>query len=77
MVAGISGVQIGPGATELTRMPFSPSSWARLAEKLAIAALVAAYGARVGTGMSEFTEELPMIEEPGPMCGTAALARWK
>ena len=27
MVAGISGVQTGPGATELTRIPFS-ASWA-------------------------------------------------
>jgi hypothetical protein len=26
--------------------------------------------------VSEFTEELPMIDEPGPMCGTAALHRW-
>ena len=76
MVAGMSGVQIGPGATLLTRMPFSPSSWARLATKLAIAALVAAYGASVGEGMSEFTDELPMIDEPGAMCGTAALHRW-
>ena len=48
MVAGISGVQIGPGATLLTRMPRSPSSCARLAAKLAMAALVAAYGASVG-----------------------------
>jgi hypothetical protein len=30
MVAGISGVQIGPGATAFTRMPFSASSWARV-----------------------------------------------
>src|SRR5215212_4765601 len=76
MVAGISGVQIGPGATLFTRIPFSPSSWARLAVKLAIAALVAAYGARVGFGMSEFTEELPMIDEPAAMWGSAALQRW-
>jgi hypothetical protein len=27
-VEGISGVQIGPGATELTRMPSSASCWA-------------------------------------------------
>src|SRR5215218_4857315 len=75
MVAGISGVQIGPGATLLTRIPFSPSSCARLAEKFAIAALVAAYGASVGLGMSELTDELPMKDEPGPICGRAALAR--
>src|SRR3954469_14658643 len=75
MVAGISGVQIGPGATLLTRIPRLPSSWARLAVKFAMAAFVAAYGARVGEGMSEFTDELPMIDEPGAMCCNAALQR--
>ena len=53
------------------------SPCARLAQKFAIAAFVAAYGARDGDGMSEFTDELPMIDAPGCMCGTAALARWK
>ena len=33
--------------------------------------------ARVGEGMSEFTDELPMIEDPAFMWGTAAFARWK
>jgi hypothetical protein len=42
MVDGISGVQIGPGATEFTRIPFSASSCASPAVKLAIAPLVAA-----------------------------------
>jgi hypothetical protein len=42
---------------------------------LAIAALVAAYGASVGDGMSELTDELPMIEPPEGMCGSAALTR--
>jgi hypothetical protein len=46
IVDGISGVQMGPGATLLTRIPLSPNSCARLARKLATAALVAAYGAR-------------------------------
>jgi len=41
MVAGISGVQIGPGATQFARMPFSASSCARLPVKFWIAALVA------------------------------------
>src|SRR5215212_2730728 len=77
IVAGISGVQIGPGATLLTRIPFSPRSCARLAERLAIAALVAAYGASVGEGISEFTDELPITDAPEPMCGNAALTRWK
>jgi hypothetical protein len=74
-VAGISGVQIGPGATLFTRIPFSPNSWARLADKFAIAALVAAYGASVGEGMSEFTDELPITDDPEPRYGKAALTR--
>src|SRR3954451_5187834 len=77
MVDGINGVQTGPGATLFTRMPRSPSSWARLAVTLAMAAFVAAYGSRVGLGVSELTEELPMIDEPAFMCGSAAFVRWK
>src|SRR6476620_8751269 len=73
MVDGISGVQIGPGATLLARMPFSPYIWARLAVKLAIPALVIAYGASCGLGMSEFTDEELMIEPPGGVCGMASL----
>lgn len=42
MVEGMSGVQIGPGATLFTRMPRSPSSCARPALKLATAPLVVA-----------------------------------
>src|SRR4051794_30381381 len=76
MVAGISGVQMGPGATLFTRMPCGPSIWAREAQKLAMAAFVAEYGASAGVGESEFTDELPMMLDPGPMCGTAALQRW-
>src|SRR3954469_10288075 len=75
MVDGINGVQTGPGATLFTRMPRSPSSWARLAVRLAMAAFVAAYGARVGDGMSEFTDELPMMDDPGPGGGRAAWQR--
>src|SRR5215210_142012 len=37
-----SGVQTGPGATTLTRMPFGASCWARALEKVLIAALVLA-----------------------------------
>lgn len=74
-VAGISGVQIGPGATLFTRIPFSPNSCAKLAEKFAMAALVTAYGASVGEGISEFTEELPIADDPGLICGRAALTR--
>jgi hypothetical protein len=72
MVAGINGVQIGPGATLLTRMPRSPSSWARPAVKFAIAPLVVAYGSSVGRGMSELMELVLMIDAPAPKCGSAA-----
>src|SRR4051794_12725701 len=73
MVDGISGVQIGPGATLLARMPRSPSIWARPAVKLAIAPLVLAYGMSVGLGWSELIEVVLMIDPPGPMCASAAL----
>src|SRR3954462_12160091 len=73
MVAGISGVQIGPGATLLARMPFSASICARLAVKLAMPALVMAYAIRFGLGVSEFTDDELMIEAPGCMCGIASL----
>jgi len=43
---------------------------------LAMPALVMAYGRRVGFGLSEFTEEVPMIDDPGRMCGRAAFVRW-
>src|SRR3954453_13473897 len=75
MVEGISGVQIGPGAPLVTLIPRPPRSCARLALKFATAAFVAAYGASVGFGLSEFTEELPMIEAPAFMWGSAALHR--
>src|SRR5919112_5698060 len=75
MVAGISGVQIGPGATLLARMPLSAYICAMLAVKLAMPALVMAYGARFGLGMSEFTDDELMIEPPGGMCGIASLVR--
>ena len=39
--AGIRGVQIGPGATALTRMPFSTSSWDSERVKATMAPLVA------------------------------------
>jgi hypothetical protein len=42
MVEGISGVQIGPGATAFTRMPFSPSFWASPAVKFDTAPFVEA-----------------------------------
>jgi len=42
IVDGISGVQMGPGATLFTLIPFDPSIYARLAAKLAMAAFAAA-----------------------------------
>jgi hypothetical protein len=42
MVAGMSGVQIGPGATEFTRIPCSATMAASPRVKLAIPALVVA-----------------------------------
>ena len=42
IVEGMSGVQIGPGATAFTRMPRSASICARAAVKFEIAPLVAA-----------------------------------
>jgi len=42
MVEGISGVQIGPGATALTRMPLPASIWASPPVKFWIAPLVVA-----------------------------------
>jgi hypothetical protein len=41
-LAGISGVQIGPGATALTRMPFFASVPERLRVKATMAPLVEA-----------------------------------
>src|SRR3712207_3680538 len=75
MVEGISGVQIGPGATQFTRMPRSAIAWPRLAVKLAIAALVAEYAISLGGALSEFTEVVFTMAEPGFMCGSAALHR--
>ena len=43
---GSAASRWGPGAPLLTRIPLSPTAAPRLAEKLAMAALVAAYGAR-------------------------------
>jgi hypothetical protein len=42
---------------------------------LAMPALVTSYGARVGLGISELTEDEPIIDEPGFMWGKAALVR--
>src|SRR5215213_7293059 len=76
MVEGIKGVQIGPGATALTRIPLLPSIWARPAVKLETAPLVEAYARSMGLGLSDWIEVVLMMDDPGSMCGTAALARW-
>src|SRR6201999_1159056 len=77
MVAGMSGVQIGPGATLLARIPRSASIPARAADMFAMPPLVTSYASNWGDGLSELTDVVPMIEPPGGMCGTAALTRKK
>ena len=44
------GVQMGPGATALTRIPRSITSWARPLVKVRIAPLVLAYASNAGVG---------------------------
>src|SRR6185437_15648139 len=73
IVEGMSGVQIGPGATLFTRIPREASRLPRDALKLAIPALVTEYGISVGFGWSELTDDVLMIEPPGCMCGSASL----
>src|SRR4051812_8836903 len=70
---GINGVQIGPGATQFTRIPFSPHSCARVAVKFCIAPLVIVYGTSVGRGVYAFTELVLITALPGFKCGSAAL----
>jgi len=50
IVEGIRGVQIGPGATQLTRMPLSARSCANPAVKFRIAPFVVAYASSCGLG---------------------------
>src|ERR1700712_4532931 len=76
IVEGISGVQIGPGATQLARMPFSASSCASPPVKFTIAALVAEYASSFGRGESDTTDAVLTIAAPGFMCAIAALQRW-
>src|SRR5882757_9630679 len=75
IVDGIKGVQIGPGATALARMPFSANNCASPAVKFWIAPLVVAYASRIGLGLSELIEAVLMMALPGFICGTAALMR--
>jgi len=72
-VDGISGVQIGPGATQLTRMPLSASSWASPAVKLAIAPFRGRVGESCGDGDFELIEVALTIALPGLRCGNAVL----
>src|SRR6267378_6163974 len=62
--AAINGVQIGPGATQLTRMPLSASSCARPAVKLAIAPFVVAYASSSGDGCLELMEAVLTMALP-------------
>ncbi len=76
MVDGISGVQMGPGATQFTRMPCSDSRPASPPVKFTIAALVAEYASSFGRGWSETTDAVLMIEAPFFRCGSAAFTTW-
>ena len=74
IVAGISGVHTGPGATELTRMPFSASCAASPLVNVTIAAL----GRGVVEQVRRRAERLHRrrgddADDPAGMCGTAAL----
>src|SRR5947209_19887281 len=73
MVAGIRGVQIGPGATQFARIPFLPSIWASPPVKFWIAALVIAYGRSCGLGVSAWMDDVLITDPPAGMCATAAL----
>ncbi len=75
IVEGMSGVQIGPGATAFTRMPSGASNCARPLVKLAIAPFVAAYASNCGDGSSAWIDVVLMIDAPGFMCAAAAFAR--
>ena len=70
IVAGMSGVQIEPGATLSPGSPFAGPAAGPVAQGSATAALVAAYGASSGEGMSELTD-VPMIEEHARRCALA------
>src|SRR5436190_3407290 len=74
IVDGISGVQIGPGATQFARIPFSARIWARFPVKFWMAAFVAAYGSSVGRGASTLTDAVLMIDPPAFMCFRACFA---
>src|SRR3546814_18304022 len=67
------GVQTGPGATPLTRMPRSMSCCAIARVQFAMPAFDTAYSARDGEGWKPCTLEVVMIAEPGLRCGDAAL----
>src|SRR5215212_7487278 len=73
MVAGMSGVQMGPGATQLTRIPLGPSIWASPPVKFWMAALVAAYGNSCGLGVSAWMDAVLITDPPFAMYGKANL----
>jgi hypothetical protein len=64
-----------PGCDAVHSNTLLPQQLRHAGRKFAMAALVAAYGASVGEGISEFTDELPITDDPGPICGKAALTR--
>ena len=74
--AGMNGVQIGPGMTPFTRMPFSASSCARLTVRLPMRALGGGIGEQLGLGRLELTEAVLMMRGARlHVPGDAALVR--
>src|SRR5699024_8579714 len=67
------GVQIGPGATALTRIPRGASCWASPLVKLLMADLVGAWWTRVGEGSYAWIELEVTIVAPAGRCARAAL----
>jgi len=72
IVEGISGVQTGPGATAFTRMPRFIAMCDSVLVMLTSAALVAAYGSRVGLGSNAWMDAVLTIALPGCIRGSAA-----
>ena len=64
MVAGISGVQTGPGATSLTRLPLSASFWPNALVNATMPALVVAQSSSADEGWYAWIKDVLMIVDP-------------
>ena len=74
-VDGMSGVQIGPGATALARNTFLGQHLRETRREVMNRPLVIALANNVGLGTSELIDAVLMMQLPGFMCGIAALER--